>query len=241
MRRSVSLGFAVVLFVGATVGTVGQLVRFHHEVQADRSWELSGHPRPADDGTVTLGPGTVLEPGPDGRLPVTVRWVHRLYDPAAIAVDGGVVYAADEVLDALDLRTGTLLWYAENPTGDRLQSSGGTVIGRAGPGQVRSFSPFEYDLTVQQDTGSIDHLGLAPGAHRPASLTPFAAPRPDDFRVRVGTPGRIVARYPDGRVAWRIVVQEPMFEALRPIEIPGGMVLMASSGDLVVLDDRPGA
>jgi len=199
---------------------------------------------PADDGlsTPTAGPnrpvgiasGVTLWPGDDGRLPVSVRWVRHLYGPEAIAVDGDTAYAADIAFNAFDVEDGSLRWRTLEPTGEGFDADGGVLIGTQLSDQVRVWAPFDYDLTVDRSTGDI--VDLAPGGTRsPRGFTPLPAARPTGFRVHVGT-GRVVARDANGHIRWQIAVDEPVFAPMRAIGIPGGLLVVASSGDLIALD-----
>lgn len=51
-----------------------------------------------------------------------------------------------------------------------------------------------------------------------------------------GTPRQLVARGPDGQVAWRITVTRPTGTARPALAIPGGLVVLTSNGYLVALD-----
>lgn len=198
---------------------------------------------PADDGlsTPTAGPnepvhlarGVTLLPGADGRLPVTVRWVRHLYAPEAVAVDGDTVYASDVAFDAFDVSDGSLKWRVIEPTGEGFDADGGVEIGNQGPDQVEVWAPWNYDLLVDKQSGAIDRLDGDPV--RGSELTPLPAPRPTAFKVNAGLPD-VVAHYPDGAVAWRVSVDEPMFDPMKAIAVPGGLLVVASSGDLIALD-----
>jgi hypothetical protein len=200
-------------------------------------------PPPPDDGLstpsaapneqVSIGPGVTLHPGDDGRLPVSVRWVRRLDAPETIAVEDGTVYVADVADDAFNVADGTLRWQVLEPTGEGFDSDGGVEIGTQGPDRLEVWAPFNYDLLVDKRTGDVVRLAGEP--EQGTRLRKLPAPRQTAFRVRMGLPD-VVATYPDGRVAWRITVDEPMYEQVRPIAVPGGMVLLLSSGDLVALD-----
>jgi hypothetical protein len=199
---------------------------------------------PADDGLSTptagpnkpvgIAPGVTLWPGDDGLLPVTVRWVRHLYAPEAVAVDGDTVYASDVAFDAFDVADGSLKWRVIEPTGEGFDADGGVLIGTQTPDQVRVWAPFDYDLTVDRNTGEIDDL--APGGTRsPQGFTPLPAPRPTGFRVHVGTK-RVVARDTAGRLRWQISVDVPVLDPMKAVGIPGGLLVVASSGDLIALD-----
>ena len=75
-----------------------------------------------------------------------------------------------------------------------------------------------------------DDLELLPG-------TDAALP----VRVRWVTPfGKIaaVAFWPDGRIAWRLVVEGPFIDELPPIDANGAIVCATSSCHVVVLDHQ---
>lgn len=130
-----------------------------------------------------------------------------------------------------------------DPTGNGLTADGGVVIGLDGPGHVRVWAPYDYDLTVGRNTGRLTDLRLVAGGRMPAGLRPLDGPPP---KYRLGPyPERTVARDRAGAVAWKILVREPWIQTVGPIAVPGGMALVTSSGHLVVLDYRsrcePGA
>jgi hypothetical protein len=194
-------------------------------------------PSAAPNEPVGIAPGITLWPGDDGSLPVTVRWVRHLHGPEAIAADGNTAYAADIAFEAFDLADGSLRWRTLEPTGEGFDADGGVLIGTQGADQVRVWAPFDYDLTVGRETGEI--ADLAPGGARsPIGFTPFPAPRPLEMRVRAGS-RRVVARDRDGRVLWQIAMGQPEFPPVPPIAVPGGMIVLLSSGDLVALDVPP--
>lgn len=186
--------------------------------------------------SVALPQGVTLLAAPGQALPVRVRWVQTLSLPEQIAVDGGVVYAVDYALWAFRLSTGTLLWETQDPSLNGLSADGGVEIGLTAQQHVRVWAPYNYDLTADRQTGELIKLRRrdVPTSHR--GMTVFPAPPPGRFRVNAWNPARIVARWPDGRVAWRIVVAEPIVDNGPAIAVPGGLVLKTSSGHLVVLD-----
>ncbi len=183
-----------------------------------------------------IAPGVRLEPGSDGVLPVRVRWVRRLYAPEQIAVDRGVVYAADERFKAFRLSTGSMLWQVGDPSHNGLHADGGVEIGRARPNRVRAWAPYNFDLVANRSTGRLVRLRLRAGGDQPRGLHAFAAPPSSRFKVSVPRAGQMVAQSEDGSLAWRIIVVRPWFSAVPPIEVPGGMVLLTGSGHLVRLD-----
>jgi hypothetical protein len=191
-------------------------------------------PSAAPGEPVTIAPGVTLRPGVDATLPVSVRWVRQLSAPETIAVQGDTVYAADVAFSAFDLADGTLRWRAVEPSGEGFDADGGVLIGSQGTDQVRVWAPFNYDLTVDGASGHIDRLRRG-GEVSPQGFLPFAAPRSTAYRLHHDLTG-VVARSPGGEVAWRISVDSPEYDETRPIAVPGGMVLLLSSGDLVALD-----
>jgi hypothetical protein len=190
-------------------------------------------PSAEPDQPVSIGPGVTLEAGDDGNLPVSVRWVRHLDAPETIAVEGDTVYVADVSDDAFDVADGTLRWRVVEPSGEGFDSDGGVQIGTQGPGRLEVWAPWNYDLVVDKRTGDVVRLAGEP--EKGTRLRRLPAPRQTAFRVRMGLPD-VVATYPGGGVAWRITVEEPTYEQVRPIAVPGGMVLLLSSGDLVALD-----
>ena len=191
------------------------------------------------DEPVRIADGVSLEPGADGTLPVSVRWVQELAVTEAIAVDGNVVYAADEVIKAFRITDGEPLWEVGDPEGYMLETNGGVSIGPDGSDRVRVFAPWNYDLVADRRTGRLIRLGLTPGGDPPPNLRPFPAPAPALYDVDVDDAvDQITARRPDGAVAWRITIDGPMFDHAPAIRIPGGLVLATGSGHLVALDYR---
>lgn len=198
----------------------------------------------ARDVPIDVSEGVILRPGVDGRLPVTVRWTYQGAAPETFAVDRRrkLLYLDDELATALDLRNGSIVWKVGSPPhsvlGGGLASDGGDVIGPSGQGRVRFFAPYNFDLTIDPQTGTRTAFRYAPGAVSDG-LRSFPRPRPRDPSVKVAL-DRVVARSSDGRVAWRIDVREPMFGEARPIAVPGGVALLLSTGRVVVLDSgRP--
>ncbi|MGH9280103.1 MAG: hypothetical protein ACRD12_18640 [Acidimicrobiales bacterium] len=178
-----------------------------------------------------IGDGLHLLPGEDGEIPVRARWVAQGETPEAIAVDGNVVYSADIVIRAFDLADGTVLWVCEGE--DAFEASGGVVIGREGPDVIRVFAPFEYDARIDRATGRLITLDSAPAAA--VGFTPFPAPASNRFQIEPDLE-ETVAYWPDGRVAWRLVVDSPFVDPQPPIEVEGVIVYSASGGQIVVLD-----
>jgi hypothetical protein len=158
--------------------------------------------------------------------------------PEAFAVDQGVVYVFDEVARAFDLDDGDLKWEVGDPEEYPLAASGGVLIGQMGPRRIRMWAPFESDLIADRETGALVRLGPAgPNDTKPAGMRVFSKPRPTKYRVKDNSVDRFVARYPNGTVAWRLHVDEPMYETGSAVGVPGGVVLMTSNGWLVALDD----
>lgn len=244
--RTILLVVAVVALGGAAVWALGDPASNPAGLGALPPPALDTAPPtlPSDDGLSTpsagpnkpvgIAPGVTLWPGDDGQLPVSVRWVRHLYGPEAIAVDGDTAYAADIAFNAFDLDDGSLRWRTIEPTGEGFDADGGVLIGTQGPDRVRVWAPFDYDLTVNRSSGEIDVL--APGGTRsPHGFTPLAAPPPTSFRVHAGMK-RVVARDEAGHIRWQISVGRPSFPPIRPIDVPGGLVVVLASGDLVALD-----
>jgi outer membrane protein assembly factor BamB len=177
-----------------------------------------------------------LEAGDEKVLPVSLRWVVAEECPEAVAVDGDVVYYAGDSLFAFRLSDGTEIWSAGDPEGYALCASGEVEIGGQGTDEVRVLAPFEYDLTVKRSTGHVVRFDQQLDGETP-SLEPFPAPEPQRFDIETDL-DQIVARNPDGSVAWRITIDEPMSDALPPIGVPGGLVLATSSGHLLMLEYR---
>lgn len=185
-----------------------------------------------------VAPGVTLEAGPEGPLPVSLRWVVRAEDwPEAVAVEDGVVYVAADTLYAFRLSDGTEIWRAHLPDVYALGGSGGVEIGLRGADEVRAWAPYEYDITVKQSDGHVVQFSRGVGDGPPAGLNPFPAPEPQRFTIEPDLE-HILARNPDGSVAWQITVDEPMADELPPIGVPGGVVITTSSGHVLMLDYR---
>jgi hypothetical protein len=249
-RKTVLLVAAVVLALAGAVWALGDPAPSPGGPGAlppgarDPGWNVTLPTPDADEGLhtpsaapgrpVAISPGVTLWPGDDGLLPVTVRWVRQLYAPEAFAVDGDTAYAAHVTFDAYDLADGGLRWRVMEPSGEGFDADGGVLIGSQGPDQVRVWAPFDYDLTVDRTSGHIDRL--RPGGDvSPIGFLPFPVPRTTAYRIHAGL-HQVVGRRKGGGVAWRIIVDHPSYDTIRPVAIAGGMVLLLSSGDLVALD-----
>jgi hypothetical protein len=63
------------------------------------------------------------------------------------------------------------------------------------------------------------------------------APLPTQFRIETeADQGEAIAFWPDGQVAWRLVVAYPVIDPLAPVDADGAIVYATTSGHLVVLD-----
>jgi hypothetical protein len=159
--------------------------------------------------------GLALLPGADDVLAVQVRWLASVGTTAALAIDRDWVYAASDAMTAFALADGSMAWEAEHPKGYALEDSGEVVIGLDGPGVVRVFAPWEYDLRVERATGRRIGFRESPGGDVPADLVAFPAPLPTQFHIETEADLReTVAFWPDGQVAWRLVVAHPGIGAL---------------------------
>jgi hypothetical protein len=184
-----------------------------------------------------LTDGLALLPGADDVLPVQVRWLALVGTTAAVAVDGDRVYVASDALTAFALADGSVAWEAEHPEGYALEDSGEVVIGLDGPGVVRVFAPWEYDLRVERATGRRIGFRESVGGDVPAELVSFPAPLPTQFHIETEADLReTIAFWPDGQVAWRLVVEYPGIIPLPPVDADGAIVCATTSGHLVVLD-----
>jgi hypothetical protein len=183
---------------------------------------------------VWIAAGVTLVAEPSGRLPVRIRWVKEMGVPEGLAVDGDVLYVADEIARALYLADGSVKWETGNPTQDGLESDGYVAIGLSGPDRVRLWSPYNFDLFVDRESGRFVSLRGAGEADPPAGKTPFPARA---ARYRLGDDlKQSVARDKSGAVAFEIRVDEPWFDPIGPMAVPGGLALVTSSGHLVVMD-----
>jgi hypothetical protein len=183
---------------------------------------------------VEIAKGLELLPGDDGTLPVRVRWVTAVDGSDGFAVDGPLVYVAGAALAALRLADGTVAWEAEHPEGYALEASGDVVIGLDGSERVRVFAPWEFDLRVERATGRLVSLEEADG-DMPADLVLFPAPPPSRVRVEPGV-DVTVAYWPDGRVAWRLVVAYSLAYEHAPVEVDGTIIAVTSSCHVVALE-----
>lgn len=187
---------------------------------------------------IEIAPGVTLEAGPQGALPVSLRWVVTPGDwPEAVAVQDGVVYVAADTFYAFRLSDGRQIWSAHPPDGNALGGSGGVGIGTRGGGEIRAWAPYEYDITVRQSDGHVVQFNRGVGEDPPEGWKPFPVPEPERFTIEMDLE-RIVGRNPDGSVGWQVTVEEPMADELPPIGVPGGVVITTSSGHVLMLDYR---
>lgn len=182
-----------------------------------------------------IGEGLQLLPGDDGTLPVRARWIAVGDVPEAVAVDGDVVYLVGTDVRAFDLADGSQRW--ECSPEDGLNGSGGVVIGSEGS-SLRVFAPWEYDLRVDRATGATVSLEPAAGGRPPSDFSPMLRHRPTRFRIVPGL-DETVAYWPDGGVAWKLIVDEPFVDPLAPIEAGDAIIFVTSGQHLVVLDPAP--
>jgi hypothetical protein len=184
---------------------------------------------------IDLGSGAVLRPGPDGTLPVSVRWNAYLAAPEAFSVVGDRLYAADECLDAYDLDSGDRLWFACKPDENGLFTDGGVELGPAGPGRLRYFAPYNETVVVDTVEGTVvERRGI--GGRRPPGFRAYPTTLFDDYRVTAVAGRPVVARH-DGRVLWRITFSEPLwYDHLPAQETPHGFAMVLGTGTLLVLD-----
>lgn len=171
--------------------------------------------------------------GDDKKVPVRFRWVARAEVPEAVAVDGDFVYVVGAVLTALRLSDGGVAWRWEQEYA--LEASGDVQIGPDGPDALRVFAPSAYDLRVHRRTGQLISLATSVGGEAPSDFSPFPAPPPSRFRVETGLK-ETIAHWPDGRVAWRLLVKHPFVDEQLPIEVNGSIVYVTSGQHVVVLD-----
>lgn len=180
-----------------------------------------------------IADGLQLLPGEDGVLPVRPRWVAFRDTPEALAVSEGVVYVAGSEVTAFDLRHGSIAWECHGE--DAFEASGGVEIGLDGPDVLRVVAPSEYDLRVDRRTGQL--LSSNPSIEmRSAPFMAIPAPRPSRVRVTMDL-REIVARWPDGRVAWRLESESPFVRELGPVQAADAIVLVTSGQHVVVLDE----
>lgn len=179
---------------------------------------------------MNVADGLELLPGDDGQLPVTVRWVVGADTPEAVAVDGDTLYVAGFTLAAYDMSDGSPRWEYD----DGLEASGGVRIGTDGPDVIRVFAPWEFDVRVDRRDGTFISRDSAGGA-LPADFVPFPASKPTAFRI-IDDLEETTAYWPDGRVAWRLTVEDPAVDPAGALDAGGAIVCMTSSQHVVVLD-----
>lgn len=179
-----------------------------------------------------IAEGLHLVVGDGGTLPVRVRWIARGDVPEAVAVDGDVVYLVGMDVRAFDLADGSQRW--ECSPEDGLNASGGVVIGSEGPA-LRVFAPWEYDLRVDRATGRVLSLAPASGGRPPSDFSPILLHRPTRFRILAGL-DETVAYWPEGGVAWKLIVDEPFVDPLAPVAAGDAIIFVTSGEHLVVLD-----
>lgn len=144
------------------------------------------------------------------------------------------MYVAGSELVAFALGDGSVIWnYSPR---EALESDYGPTIGRDGPDVVRAWTD-EYDLRVDRRTGRRLSLSRR-GGQPPVGLTPFPAPAPTRFRIKLDLED-IVGYWPEGRVAWRLVVQRPFIDPLEAVEAGDAIVLVTSGQHIVVLEPAP--
>lgn len=180
-----------------------------------------------------MGKGLKLLRGEDRTLPVRIRWVVRTDTPEAVAVDGDFIYVAGSEFIALRLSDGSVAWRWEEDYA--FEASGDVQIGPDGADALRVFAPSEYDLRVDRQTGSLISIARSVGMLAPAGFSPFPAPPPTRFRIETGLK-ETIAYWPDGRVAWRLVVKHPFVDEQLPIDADGSIVYVTSGQHVVVLD-----
>lgn len=191
--------------------------------------------RPRQDGSQVFGNGARLLPGDDGRLPVHIRWVHKLTVPEAFAVDHGVVYVSDESLMAFRLSDGAPLWQQYGSPESGLEADGGVSIGSTANGDIRVFGPWNFDLVANPRNGHAISFRQNVGGDAPADFTPFPVTVTTAWHFDTMRFADIVARDASGSVAWRIQDSTSMFDMQMPVDADGGWVLMTASGYLVAL------
>src|SRR5205814_8110142 len=166
-------------------------------------------------------------------LPVRVLWSFSGYEEA-VALDRDVLYVIGGEVTAIRVSDGTRKWAFVRSDGAALEASGGVVVGLADSKTVRVFAPTEFDLRIDRETGALVDLQNRTGAHPSPGLARCPPAPSKTFRVETDleeTP----AYWPDGRMAWKIVVDTPSFDEGDPIEASGVLLLPLPTGDLVAL------
>jgi hypothetical protein len=96
-------------------------------------------------------------------------------------------------------------------------------------------SHLEGRAEVERATGRRIAFCESVGGDVPADLVAFPTPLPTRFRIEADL-RETVAFWPDGRVAWRLVVDHPGIDPLAPVDAKEAIVCATTSGHLVVLD-----
>lgn len=146
------------------------------------------------------------------------------------------ITTAIEFIFAFRLSDGAELWAAGDSV-EGLHADGGVVIGLDGRHRVRVYAPWKYDIVADTRTGATVALHLPEGMDAPSEMAIFPALRPTRYRVASHL-HKVVARRADGRVAWRITIATPQFGMHPAVAVPGGLLVLTSSGHLVALDFR---
>ena len=149
---------------------------------------------------------------------------------------GDLVYVVGLAVTAFRLQDGSVAWeHRDDVTEQADLGDGGVLIDPGRPGVVRVVAPLNYDLQVDRGSGTVLSTTAAPLTTAPADFTSFPEPEPTRFRVDMGLK-EIVASWPDGRVAWRLVVEHPNIDPRGPVQAGDAIVLVTSQQHIVVLE-----
>ena len=151
--------------------------------------------------------------------------------PEAFAVDGDPVDVAASELMAFSLDDGSVVWRGQ---GDErsLEADGCMVIAPDGPDAVRVFAPWNFDLRAHRRTGALLSIDDEVEEDHP---NPSPSQVPTRVRVEMGLE-EIVGRWPDGRVAWRLVVEHPFVDEREAVQAGDAIVLVTSGQHVVVVE-----
>ena len=195
-------------------------------------------------------------PAADGTLPVSVRWIVDAVAPDGLAVDGqaGFLFGGDS-FDRFNIDNGETTWSAVDPKGEGFPSSGDVRIGSDSEGHVEVWAPYDLDLVVDRRSGRVLRQGIGyrpmasgkTASEPPSSFTMFEQQRydPETDSVWIGSTeflnlaNQVVARGPDGKPLWSIKIDQPMFDNLGPVEVPGGMIIVLANEKMIRLDYGP--
>lgn len=151
---------------------------------------------------------------------------------------------------ALDVETGRPVWTLVPDDEDPFDVDGPVEIGAFGEG-LRVWVPSGTDLLVSRN-GKLQATLRGPLDALPPGMTLFPVSKPDAYQFvvqqayeltadsktfqGVEPPQKVEAHLADGSIAFRVENRDPMFEYKPAIAVPGGFVMVFSSGDVVCFE-----